>query len=309
MIDKQPSKRSRTSLDMGGLSPDDRRALERAAKILNRPLSELCEDNAQHTSVGPRTTVVDPLPGGDTVYAGTQPWLLNHWQDADVPWQHDFSVSGMDKQISQPNGLLNTMGLMFDGTEDNVYQWSERNDQGTPSNLLNRGSTPSVDNQSWFSVPTEYLTQAYQEHEINAGTGAGTSSARTGMPSKSSAQEANTVDASDSDVVELGWVDLKTPQHSRLGSMGEVTTSEWSMIELANRQESFHADEVNPKCMTWVPADSTGKELSPKKKRGPFQDPQLREQTSDTRKLKACVRCRMQKIRVSITQQPSSISI
>ncbi|PMD55147.1 uncharacterized protein K444DRAFT_538366 [Hyaloscypha bicolor E] len=69
------------------------------------------------------------------------------------------------------------------------------------------------------------------------------------------------------------------------------------MVRPSKKHETVLLDNSNPKSVTWVSTDSTGKELSPKKKRGPFQDQQLREQTSDTRKLKACVRCRMQKIR------------
>lgn len=39
-------------------------------------------------------------------------------------------------------------------------------------------------------------------------------------------------------------------------------------------------------------------------RRGPFKTPALREQTSNTRKLKACVRCRTQRIRVSCDVSP-----
>jgi hypothetical protein len=35
-------------------------------------------------------------------------------------------------------------------------------------------------------------------------------------------------------------------------------------------------------------------------KRGPFKDPNLREQTAQTRKMGSCIRCRMQRIRVSV---------
>lgn len=37
-------------------------------------------------------------------------------------------------------------------------------------------------------------------------------------------------------------------------------------------------------------------------KRGPFTDPTLREQTAQTRKMGSCIRCRMQRIRVSLPQ-------
>lgn len=39
-------------------------------------------------------------------------------------------------------------------------------------------------------------------------------------------------------------------------------------------------------------------------KRGPFTDPTLREQTAQTRKMGSCIRCRMQRIRVSIFLTP-----
>ncbi|KAH8883017.1 hypothetical protein GQ53DRAFT_664708 [Thozetella sp. PMI_491] len=43
-------------------------------------------------------------------------------------------------------------------------------------------------------------------------------------------------------------------------------------------------------------------------RRGPFQDPTLRQQTANTRKLKACVRCRMQKTRCETnSSDPSGI--
>jgi hypothetical protein len=108
----------------------------------------------------------------------------------------------------------------------------------------------------------------------------------------------------DSEVVEPGWVDVKPSQDSGYGSQPtsseDAATSECSLIESTKTHNSFLLDNPNPKSVKWVSPESTGKELSPRKKRGPFQDQHLREETSDTRKLKACVRCRMQKIRVSV---------
>ncbi|KAN0095460.1 hypothetical protein V8E51_016171 [Hyaloscypha variabilis] len=291
MIDTQPPKRSRPPLDMSHLSPDERQILERAAELLNRSLSELCENNIQHTSVGPRSAGADPVPGGGIIYEDPQPWISpNHWQDADSPWHHDFNTSGIDKQSSHPNGQPDPAGLMFSEVEDSVYQWPDQNSQGPSVHLVNGGNTAPTDNQTWFSVPTEYSTQAYHQDGMSDGTRPGTGSDKLrveGVFNEPSGQDGNIPGPSESDVVELGWVDLKAPQQS----------PEWSVIELAKSHEYFEGDKATPKSVTWVSADSTGKELSPKKKRGPFQDPQLREQTSDTRKLKACVRCRMQKIR------------
>lgn len=319
MIDKQPSKRSRPPTDMSRLSPEDRLAFERVAAILNKSLSELYDENPQHTSVGPRGTVVDPFQGGDPILAGPEPWLsTSHWQEMNG-WQQDFT----DKPTPQSNGPpAQSSGSVFEETEDSVYQWSEQTSQGPSTRVGGRENTPPASSENWFSVPTDFLTQAYHQDGI---TDNRTSLERPGVepaakdcvtPSRydrSTSKGSPTQDriaaygypfspnAPDSD---LEWVDLKASQDSGVGShstsFGDPATSEWSMIELANPQETFVLDKSNPKSVTWVPADSTGKELSPRKKRGPFQDPQLREQTSDTRKLKACVRCRMQKIRVSV---------
>jgi len=48
-----------------------------------------------------------------------------------------------------------------------------------------------------------------------------------------------------------------------------------------------------------IEKNSNGREFTTQQSRRPFINQALRDETSNTRKLKACVRCRMQKIRVS----------
>lgn len=93
----------------------------------------------------------------------------------------------------------------------------------------------------------------------------------------------------------------------RLGSSASASSSEWSIVEVPQQIKS--AEKLSPSSsprdgsLQWISSDSSSRESSShqQQRRGPFQSQQLREETSNTRKLKACVRCRMQKIRVRIS--------
>lgn len=67
------------------------------------------------------------------------------------------------------------------------------------------------------------------------------------------------------------------------GSHGPIAPNAWGDVHLLDQQPSF--DII-------LPNQRGGK-------RGPFKDPTLREQTAKTRKIGSCIRCRMQRIRVS----------
>jgi hypothetical protein len=337
MIDQQQSKKSGHPIDLNYLSPDDRRAFERVARILNRPLSQLYEDDPQHTIVGRNGIAEAPFPGGDATYIGPQTWLSTTEGQDMHGWQQYFGGNGMDKHNHHPNEApAPSSGLMFEGeAEYSFLQWTEPSSQGPSSQIGGRGNTPTSDNQTWFSVPTDFLTRLDHQDETIGDNATRTSSGRSVMeraavPSRddrltsnagSLRQDQNATNGVsspshallDSDIVELGWVDLKAAHQSTFGvqptTLEERAKSEWSLIESSKNQDSYLLDNSNAKSVKWVPSDSTGKELSPRKKRGPFQDQQLREETSGTRKLKACVRCRMQKIRVSVLVfDPLSIS-
>jgi len=130
-------------------------------------------------------------------------------------------------------------------------------------------------------------------------------------------------DLHDSDESELlnesdSGEDLRLPQtsgtESQLASSAGSTSSDWSLIEMVEGirprsydsfEKSSHVDNSKSH-LQWILIDSNSKESSSRKpqRRGPFQDKQLQEETSETRRRKACVRCRMQKIRVSIDITP-----
>jgi hypothetical protein len=189
--------------------------------------------------------------------------------------------------------------------------------------------------EPWVSVPTDFLAQidsqgraidfdeirtslsstggerAANSYDITLQDGRSTSSAFGPRQDRETMDQTSIRSASspsgdlpDSDVVELGWIDLKPEvpsSGSQQASSAEATTSGWSMPELSKTHDTFLLDKSTPDSIQWVSADPSRKELLSQKpqRRGPFQDQQLREETSNTRKIKACMRCRMQKIRVS----------
>ena len=84
-----------------------------------------------------------------------------------------------------------------------------------------------------------------------------------------------------------------------------ANSAEWSLGLLPDGkglgyefQDSTSKDLVP---MTFVSCNPLEPVAASRLKRGPFRNDQLREETNKTRQLKACVRCRMQKARVSHT--------
>lgn len=103
------------------------------------------------------------------------------------------------------------------------------------------------------------------------------------------------------------WEDVQPPQTSRNTdrlSSASNNSSDWSMIEMPREQDSFKSISsviTSKHHFEWIPSDQGAKDPITRqpRRRGPFLDKQLQEGTSETRKRKACVRCRMQKTRVS----------
>jgi hypothetical protein len=118
-------------------------------------------------------------------------------------------------------------------------------------------------------------------------------------------------DLADSDESDLRWEIEDTTRHQatnpsteQLASSTDTNSSGWSLIEIAKEHDaldnkSSKAKNTDSAFIQWI--DPASKQSSHKKRRGPFQDKQLQEETSETRKRKACVRCRQQKTRVSAT--------
>ncbi|KAH7412815.1 hypothetical protein BKA64DRAFT_568269 [Cadophora sp. MPI-SDFR-AT-0126] len=109
----------------------------------------------------------------------------------------------------------------------------------------------------------------------------------------------------------LEWEHLEKPQFLDTQSSPPTTESGWSLIAYSKGQEKSNrssSNAIETKPIHWVSDSKGDKTLQKAVRRGPFLDQQLRQETSNTRKLKACVRCRMQKVRCQIDpNNPSGI--
>jgi hypothetical protein len=223
---------------------------------------------------------------------------------------------------------------------------AENNDDARSPNQRPRRSSSwsheATADEPWVAVPTNFLAQASLQDNVIDDTDIGTRLENTlrerpandsTSPSQDNrsnlrlpSQNRNTIDRIsnlrssspssdliDSDGVSLDWEELMMPQVSSPGSQipcfADTGKNGWSLIEKSKPQDIFSLEKSKHKSLKWVSTDSSGKELSSQKpqRRRAFQDQQLREETSITRKLKACVRCQRQKIRVSVN--PTALTI
>jgi hypothetical protein len=369
MMDRPPSKKPRSHIDTSHLSLADRQAFERVASILNKPLSELYEDNPHNKSMGTRRTVDIPRVG-DVAHTELQSWAVPTTQwEAMNSWQQGIGGGEIDDYVSvNPNrpwtGPSEAILTKESPIDLAFNQWTDTISQTPAMRIGSRGHSgdsgildqvglrrsPSWSHEAtaeepWVGVPTDFLTQTSLQDKViddtelatllqstggerSANSSAvGTQDDRSALNAHCSRQGVDLIDrtssrlssSTSSDLLdgdengalfEQEWEDLEMPQGSgsgsQLASSAETTISGWSLIELTKAHDCFektsHLDNSNSKFVKWIPADSSSKEPSSQRpqRRGPFQDQQLREETSSTRKLKACVRCRMQKIRVSV---------
>jgi hypothetical protein len=374
------SKRARPVNDMSQLTPADRQALERAAFLLHKPLSELLGEGSHDTSTLTRGPVDIPRTK-DVDHTDFQSWAVpptltptlpsTQWE-ATNSWQHGVSGAEMDgytpfAPLRASNRLSGTVraeepyndlssGLRTDtltqtshvqicderyagGFEDfdpfyNLEldltgSWSRFPAAGTGMQtelLTGTDVLDRPDDATGLTIPQP--NTKCKQHINSSAIGTQDDPFSMNAPSSTDLTSNNLVftasdDLPDSDESEPlnesdSVEDLRLPQtlgtESQLASSAGSTSSDWSLIEMVegirprsrdSLEKSSHVDNSKSH-LQWILIDSSSKESSSRKpqRRGPFQDKQLQEETSETRRRKACVRCRMQKIRVCIDITP-----
>jgi hypothetical protein len=210
-----------------------------------------------------------------------------------------------DNQASVVKGVINDISIFDSSSSDILNQGQLRHSASW--------SHEATADEPWIGVPTDYLAQTTQSNPP-ASNARGPRQDQDTMDQTSrrrspSARSESLNSMENEPLFGLDWDELDKPQVSDSGSQvisaPSTTQSDWTMLEKPHKnfEKTFLLENSNSKSIKWISEDSNvGKELSLQKpqRRGPFMDQQLREETSSTRKLKACVRCRMQKIRVSI---------
>ncbi|PGG95439.1 hypothetical protein AJ79_10054, partial [Helicocarpus griseus UAMH5409] len=98
-----------------------------------------------------------------------------------------------------------------------------------------------------------------------------------------------------------------------LGTSHGSSTSDWELVEHPQKESETSKELPTPSSgedsFRWVSCEpNQPSSRRRQQRRGPFQNQQLREETGNTRKTKACVRCRMQKIRCQTNEtDPSGV--
>jgi len=94
-----------------------------------------------------------------------------------------------------------------------------------------------------------------------------------------------------------------------VSNFNDADSSDWPLVPFPN-SDGAHSElqlgtsrELVP--VTFVSFDPLEPMAQARQKRGAFRSDQLREETHKTRQLKACLRCRMQRIRVSTSERKS----
>jgi hypothetical protein len=355
-------KRSRPTTDLNHLSPADRQALERAASILQKPVSELLGASQDARNDG-RTSGGVPQTSG-TEQLAFQPFLDSIPQKEDMysvwkagnsgidddclsyppaqPWNQfpQITHEGMPQnspEFGLPTGtsraryplqghdqpqILN-YGPLENPELGHTGSWSYQASVDTPPwNGIQNNSSTQFDFQENLNVPTGFeILEANMRTVQQASTTVDAQDSTTEThphsreSSDSTGQESTdfVLSASNSDenfpfFENDSWEEPKVQQNAapevQLSSSAGTTNSDWSLIELAQEDDrskvSLRSSKSKADFAQWMVVDPGSQEIAERKptRRGPFQDKQLQEETSETRKRKACVRCRMQKIRV-----------
>ena len=181
MIDRPPSKK-RLPIDKSRLSLADQQAFERVAALLQKPLSELYEENPHNTSLGARAE--EPCLAGDVVYTNPQPWSMptTPWECSNR-WQQDIDCGEIDNFAPHPNrAWTRPSGIVLEEespTDIAFNQWTDpinrtqavqingREDTGS-SDILDQAelrrsaswSHEATSDEPWVGVPTDFLAQA-----------------------------------------------------------------------------------------------------------------------------------------------------
>jgi hypothetical protein len=256
------------------------------------------------------------------------------------PWIHS-SEPTFERQTTQniifnqwPENMTQMSPLQAESTQD-ISRSGTISRDGT--GCLQGWSHIATDNEPWVAIPTDFLsrasldTQITNDVEICKAKVSRELNTKTSQISSQVEQEISNTQISqheqiddfeiqnldppsqlnnqhNSDETDLDW-EVLHPQisnsESQLSTRKEAATPSWSMIKTSEFHNKYLVDNLNSKSIKWVPTDPSAKEIGSQRpqRRGPFQNQHLREETSSTRKLKACVRCRMQKIRVRKASQ------
>ena len=308
-----PPKRGKPNVDIQALASNDLQVLERAAVLLNKSLSQLLEAHAEqdpHPYVAGGTPPI-PIPRPSQAILDTRPSMANpqfwaltsRYIRPDEPQVLSPLSSPTQPGQGRQSSITELGTLSLEAWQDGgvISNQITANSFLPPDQLvsgtlcyqqLTMGECQTVDTESTSGTQLEpFLGSSTEANELF------NSSPETS--SEASENENNLLDAQ-------AWENIALPPVDQFASSAGSNGSEYIWIEECEEtpavQPRPQVDALNAVATQWIQGDSNPRPRgsSRQKSRGPFQDQHLRTETSNTRKLKACVRCRMQKVRVSI---------
>lgn len=315
--------------NVNDLSPQDRQALERAASIFGKPLVDLVQDNWHHVVSTTDVCTMNPLPDVLADFSLQGP----SGESEQVLADHLQTPSNAPLDTSP---LLDLPPVFFGGNpyEDPV-NWADPSNGGTELTFHHSvGMLPTAVRDelqhTWAEVPCpnpnppeagdaeltnsrDITIQFSQQTDMPTALDSVTLRDQ-GLYSVSDFSAESCDDGSllgDEEPLSASAAAQDPTSLNLLGSSLSSTASEWLILDRV--QTENNSREVPPINTTgqdsfqWISCDPRGSLSSHRRqRRGPFQNQRLREETGNTRKLKACVRCRMQKIRCVINDSDPS---
>jgi hypothetical protein len=299
-----PPKRGKTNIDIQALASTDRQVLERAAVLLNKSLSQLLEASTEQVPqpyiAGATPPIPVPRPQGlPDIGPLANPQF---WPPSSRYIRPDESqvVSPLTSPTQPGQGRQSTI------TELGTLSLEAWQDAGVMSNRISANfSLPTgqlVSGTSGFQQLTMGECEPTSETQLEPFLGGSTEVNElfnSESSSEASEHENNLLDAQ-------AWENVSLAPVDQFATSADSGGSDYIWIEECEESQAVQprpqVDALNVVASQWIQGTSNPKAggSSRQKSRGPFQDQHLRNETSNTRKLKACVRCRMQKVRVRI---------
>jgi hypothetical protein len=310
-----PQKRPKPNVNLQSLASTDRQVLERAATLLNKSLAQLLEGPVEES---PSDSTAHGLPTPQmprsqvTGAAGIFPTHPHGWLAGPQYEQLGDSLPGAYSTLPGqsrrgPLAELDPFGAQPWQDLDMISAASAR-----ASNLrhsLAPNTTPSLQQMHMSEHQVLGRQQSgWSQPGALSGPSAGTQvhvHAETNEVYGADSDESSDVSDHDGNLLDTQpWETVQITSVSTALANADSSDSDFLWLEgpdaSAEDQQTAQPDAL-ANCTQLARTERSAKEreLTKQQSRRPFLNETLRNETSNTRKLKACVRCRMQKIRVS----------
>ncbi|KXX82675.1 Cutinase transcription factor 1 beta [Madurella mycetomatis] len=292
---------------LSSLAPDDRRAMERAASILQIPIASLLSASSQAEIDASKPTqnsvnlpIVDTAPDDEDASDATGDNLSRGSKDSSpeggvVPWHSTAEeFDKIDGDIARGYATADFWPDDFPFLAPEAAQALTPNANGT---ILASMALAYPLQQAW-NHPQKDMQR--HQHPLGPRLPIVTPSGTTGdTPITTLAGNATL------DTLHQPWEIIENPFKPVSRQLPvDQRCSEWATNGRVEEAKAPAAHKCAPTdALRFVSVDPLHPQALPRpQRRGPFEDRERQEQTSRTRGLKACVRCRMQKIRCNIVE-------